>query len=190
MKTPQTSLLREKYPPMNTTADVLVQRLKETTYAFYEWHLRCRPREVEVLREQDFVVIRVRGFLTKAESELIKRPAEAMLLSDYYNGMLVGLYVLLEEVLKDTEQLALVDKRVVLEFDQEQCVFLLTLGPKSRWGGKGREPFSQVSQPLRGTLLYTLVPVANREKGQKSSEEEKRHEYVGHAGSAHQQTPA
>lgn len=122
---------------MNATADVLMQRLKETTYTFYERHLRCRPRAVEVLREQDFVVIRVRGFLTKAESELIKRPAEAMLLTDYYNGMLTGLYGLLEEVLRDTEQLALVDTRVILEFDQEQCVFLLTLGPKPRSGGKG-----------------------------------------------------
>ncbi|MBI3326365.1 MAG: DUF2294 family protein [Nitrospinae bacterium] len=122
---------------MKATADVLVERLKETTYAFYEGHLRCRPREVEVLREQDFVVIRVRGFLTKAERELIKRPAEALLLTDYYNGMLAGLYVLLEEVVRDTEQLALVDTRVVLEFDQEQCVFLLTLGPKPRLGGKG-----------------------------------------------------
>lgn len=122
---------------MNETADRLRQRLREATYAFFESHLRCVPREVEVLREQDFVVIRVRGFLAKAESELLKQPQEAKLLTDYYNGVLEGVYMPLEEAIGEIEQLALVDKQAVLEFEQEQCVFLLTLGTKPESRGKG-----------------------------------------------------
>jgi uncharacterized protein YbcI len=121
---------------MNETGDRLRQRLKEATHAFFESHLRCTPHEVEVLRKQDFVVIRVRGFLTKAESELLKRPQEAKLLTNYYNGMLEGLYVPLEEVIRDTAQLALVEKQAVLEVEQEQCVLLLTLGRKPEACGK------------------------------------------------------
>ena len=122
---------------MNETGDRLRQRLKEATYAFFESHLRCTPSEVEVLREQDFVVIRVRGFLSKAESELLKQPQEAKLLTDYYNGVLEGVYVPLEEAIREIAQLALVDKQAVLEFEQEQCVFLLTLGTKPEACGKG-----------------------------------------------------
>lgn len=121
---------REKHVPMNETSDTLQQRLKETTYTFYESNLRCRPHAVEVLRQQDFIVIRVRGFLTKAESELSKQPQEAKLLTDYYSDMLKGLYLPLEAVVRDIEHCALVDKQVVLKIDQEQCVFLLTLGMK------------------------------------------------------------
>jgi len=121
---------REKHVPMDETSDTLQQRLKETTSAFYESNLRCTPREVEVLRQQDFIVIRVRGFLTKAEIELSQQPQEAKLLTDYYSGMLEGLYLPLEAVVRDMEHCALVDKQVVLEIDQEQCVFLLTLGTK------------------------------------------------------------
>jgi len=127
----------ERHLPMNETSDTLKQQLKETTYAFYESHLRCSPHDVEVLREQDFVVIRVRGFLTRAESELLKQPQEVKLLTDYYSGMLEGLYAPLEEVIRNTEHLALVDKQVILEFEPEQCVFLLTLGTKAILGGKG-----------------------------------------------------
>ena len=90
-----------------------------------------------LLREQDFVVIRVRGFLTKPESELLKHSQEVKLLTDYYHGMLEGFYVPLEEVLRDTEQCVLVDTQVVLEFEQGQCVLLLTLGRKPRSSDKG-----------------------------------------------------
>jgi len=112
------------------TGDRLSQRLKEATYAFFESHLRCTPHAVEVLREQGFVVIRVRGFLTKAESELLKQPQQARLLTTYYNGMLEGVYVPLEEVIREIEHRVLVEKQAVLEVEQEQCVFLLTLGTK------------------------------------------------------------
>ncbi len=124
---------------MHETSDWLRQRLMQATHAFFESHLRCTPEEVEVLREQDFVVIRVRGFLTKAESELLKHPQEVKLLTDYYHGMLEGLYVPLEEVIRDAERGVLVEKQVVLEFEQEQCVLLLTLGRKPRSSDKGPE---------------------------------------------------
>jgi len=115
---------------MNEIMDRLRQRLREATYAFFESHLRCTPHEVEVLREQGFVVIRVRGFLTKAESELLKQPQEAKLLTDYYHSMLEGVYVPLDEVIREIEHRVLVEKQAVLEVEQEQCVFLLTLGTK------------------------------------------------------------
>jgi hypothetical protein len=41
----------------------------------------------EVLREQDFIFIRVRGVLTTAATELIKQPQEAELPTDGYRSM-------------------------------------------------------------------------------------------------------
>ena len=46
--------------------------------------------------------LRARG-LTAAETGPIKQPQEAKLLTDYYRRMLAGLFLSLEEVVRDTK---------------------------------------------------------------------------------------
>jgi hypothetical protein len=90
------------------------------------------------------IIVRFAGVLTPAEEHLVKiegvelsKQVRAKLLTDYYNGMLEGFYVPLEEAIREIAQLALVEKQAVLEFEQEQCVFLLTLGTKPESCGQG-----------------------------------------------------
>jgi hypothetical protein len=74
---------------------------------------------------------RARG-LTTAETGPIKQPQEAKLLTDYYRSMLEGLFLPLEEVVRDTKHRTLAGKQVGLKIDQEPWVFLVTLGTQPR----------------------------------------------------------
>lgn len=70
--------------------------------------------------------------LTTTETGPIKQPQEVKLLTDYYRSMLEGLFLPLEEVVRDTKHRTLAGKQVGLKIDQEPWVFFVTLGTQPR----------------------------------------------------------
>lgn len=119
---------------MSTEASGLRRRLAEITAGFFEAKLGLSPNRVNVLDEQggDLIVIKVEGFMTKAEAALAERKENQEILDEYYARVLEPvspmLRAALEAALEEVAQRRLIGCRTVLDLSRDECLYLLILG--------------------------------------------------------------
>src|SRR3990172_2035217 len=119
---------------MSTEASGLRRRLAEITAGFFEAKLGLSPNRVNVLDEQggDLIVIKVEGFMTKAEAALAERKENQKILDEYYARVLEPvspmLRAALEAALEEVAQRRLMACRPVLDLSRDECLYLLVLG--------------------------------------------------------------
>ena len=112
------------------------RRLAEITKGFFETKLGLRPQRVNVLEEEGgaLIVIRVAGFMSKAEAALAGHPEDQKALGEYYTRILERLSPMLRVVVEDVVERPLLGCRTVLELSRDECLYLLTLGARERSG--------------------------------------------------------
>ena len=119
---------------MSTEASGLRRRLAEITAGFFEAKLGLSPNRVNVLDEQggDLIVIKVEGFMTKAEAALAERKENQKILDEDYARVLDPvspmLRAALEAALEEVAQRRLMACRTVLDLSRDECLYLLILG--------------------------------------------------------------
>lgn len=115
---------------MSTEASGLRRRLAEITAGFFEAKLGLSPNRVNVLDEQggDLIVIKVEGFMTKAEATLAERKENQEILDEYYARVLEPVSPMLGAALEEVAQRRLMACRTVLDLSRDECFYLLILG--------------------------------------------------------------
>jgi uncharacterized protein YbcI len=116
----------------------LEQRLADIAREFFQSKLAIKPEGVEVMQQGEFIVLRIRGFLARAETAIVGCPKDRDILTTYYERILENLYPLLRVVIQQACQRPVVDRRAVLDLPRDECVYLLTLGEAP--AVIGREP--------------------------------------------------
>ena len=114
----------------------LERELGEITATFFQAKLGVKPRAVHVLEEEegDLVVIKVGGFLTKAEAAVAQPGEDHRILDDYYSLVLERLFPLLSVVVEELAGRTLLGCRTALDLPRDECLYLLTLGAKGPVG--------------------------------------------------------
>ena len=117
---------------MYAHASILARRLAGITARFFETKLALTPRKVSVQEEWsgDFVVIRVEGFMSRAEAALSKRLQGDKILDEYYTRLLEQLIPMFSAVVAEVAKRPLLECRPALDLPRDECRFLLTLGAK------------------------------------------------------------
>lgn len=106
------------------------QRLTEVTTAFFKSKIGRSPKAVTVLQEAhgDLLVIKVEGFLSRAEAALAEHREDQKALDEYYTRILGQLLPMLSQLVKEVEKRPLLGCRTVLDLARDECIYLLTLG--------------------------------------------------------------
>jgi len=114
----------------------LTRRLAEITIRFFETKLSLKPERVNVLEQEggDLVVIKVEGFMSKAEATLAERPEGDRVLSEYYTRVLERLFPMLSVVAEEVTKRPLLGCRTALDLSRNECLYLLTLGAGEQKG--------------------------------------------------------
>lgn len=106
----------------------LERRLAEVTSRFFESKIGVKPQEVQVLEQGDLIVLRVRGFLAKAEAAIVQRPEDRQILTNYYTRLFESFYPMVEVVVEQACKRSIIDRQAILDLPNSECVYLLTLG--------------------------------------------------------------
>ncbi len=119
---------------MSLEARGLTRRLAGITTSFFEAKLGLTPERVNVLEEKggDLIVIRVGGFMSKAEAALAERPGDQKTLGEYYGRVLERLSPMLSVVVEEVAKRPLLGCRTALDLSRDECLFLLNLGTERR----------------------------------------------------------
>ena len=108
-------------------SEALRNRLTEVARAFYQSKLRVTAPSVEVIVEENLILVRVRGFMTAADRQMMARPENRPILEQYYTRLAEMLHPLLDQVvLRDLGRSA-VGRRTMIDLERSECVYLLTL---------------------------------------------------------------
>jgi len=115
----------------------LTRRLAEVTASFFAAKLGLNPDRVNVLEQEggDLVVIKVEGFMSKAEVALAGRLEGDRALRAYYTRVLERLSPMLSVVVEEAAKRPLLRCRTALDPSRDECLYLLTLGTEARKGG-------------------------------------------------------
>jgi len=132
-------------------ADVkgLERRLREITADFFRSKLGLQPQAVEAVWREDLVLVRVRGFLTKAEEAIAGRQDDQAMLQAHYERLLEKLSPMLAAVVQEACGSTLRERRLVLDLERSECVYHLRLGPVIPPEGKGSAGGSRSGNGLR-----------------------------------------
>jgi len=136
-------------------ADVkgMEQRLRGITADFFRSKLGLQPQAVEAILREDLVLVRVRGFLTKAEEAMADRQDDWAMLQAHYQRLLDMLSPMLAAVVQEVCGRSLKEQRVVLDLGRSECVYHLWLGPVIPPEGKGSAGGSWSGNGLRWEVL-------------------------------------
>jgi len=117
----------------------LERRLREITADFLRSKLGLPPQAVEVVWHEDLVLIRVRGFLTKADEAMTERQDDRARLQAYYERLLDKLSPMLAAVVQHACGRPLRERRLVLDLERSECVYHLRLDlpPEGKGPGSG-----------------------------------------------------
>lgn len=115
---------------MSAQPPILTRRLAEVTANFFAAKLGLNPDSVNVVEQEggDLVVIKVEGFMSKAEVAVAGRPEGDRALRAYYTRVLERLSPMLSVVVEETAKHPLLGCRMVLDPSRDECLYLLTLG--------------------------------------------------------------
>ena len=118
------------------------RRLAETTAAFFRSKLGRSPKSIKVLEEagEDLIVIKVEGFLSRAERVLAGHREDHKGLDEYCTRILGQLSPMLSPLVKEVEKRPLLGCRTVLDLARDECIYLLTLGAQPREGISAHTP--------------------------------------------------
>ncbi len=105
----------------------LEQRLADIAHDFFQSKLGIKPQGLEVLQQEDLIVLRIRGFLSRAEAAMVGRPKDREVLTTYYERILETLYPVLRVVIQEACQRSVVERHAVIDLSRDECVYLLTL---------------------------------------------------------------
>lgn len=121
---------------MSVRGSSLTLQLAEITAKFFETKLGLNPDTVNVLGDEgeDLIVIKVEGFLSKAEAALAERPEDHKILGEYYARVLERLLPMLRVVVEEVAKRPLLGCRTTLDLARDECLYLLTLGTGERKG--------------------------------------------------------
>ena len=118
------------------------RRLTEMTAAFFRSKLGRSPKSIKVIEEEgeDLIVIKVEGFLSRAERVLAGHREDQKGLDEYYTRILGQLSPMLSPLVKEVEKRPLLGCRTVLDLARDECIYLLTLGAQPREGISAHTP--------------------------------------------------
>jgi len=114
----------------------LERRLQEITADFFRSKLGLPPQAVDVLWHDDLVLLRVRGFLTRAEEARASHPFGRVMLQAHYERVLDKLSPMLATVVQGACGRTLRERRLVLDLGRSECVYHLRLDPGVPLGGE------------------------------------------------------
>lgn len=133
---PHFRIARRQSELLSAQLSGLIRRLAEVTASFFAAKLGLNPGRVNVLEQEggNFVVIKVEGFMSKAEVALAERPEDDRALRAYYTRVLERLSPMLGVVVEEGAKRPLLECRMVLDLSRDECLYLLTLGTGERKG--------------------------------------------------------
>ena len=108
--------------------DVLRGSLADVARTFYQSKLAVASPSVEVIVEADMILIRVQGFVTAADQQMIARPEDRRVLEDYYGRLAEMIHPILDGVVSRDLGQPPVSRRTIVDLGRSECLYLLTLG--------------------------------------------------------------
>ena len=116
----------------------LERRLRDITADFFRSKLGLKPQAVEAVWHEDLILLRVHGFLTKAEEEVMAgRQDDRAMLQAYNERLFENLFPMLAAVLQDALSRPLREWRLILDLGRSECIYLLRLGAGTQLRGRG-----------------------------------------------------
>jgi len=103
------------------------RRVAELTRECFQAQLGVTPQSVEV-RTEGNVVVRVRGFLVRAEQAMMGYPEHRTLVEQYYLRLLNEAGPLLTAAVRRATGSDFVGIEIVPSLLEDECLFVLTLG--------------------------------------------------------------
>jgi len=122
---------------MSSPVAGLSRALTEITARFFQAKLSLTPGRLEVLEHEggDLIVIKVQGFLSKAEAGWATGPEGPKILSEYYGRLLEQLSPMLRVVVQEVAERPLRECWPALDLARDECLYVLTLG-KTKGSGR------------------------------------------------------
>ena len=102
--------------------------LTEVTRTFYQSKLAVAAPSVEVIVEADMILIRVQGFVTAADQQMIAKVEDRQVLEEYYGRLAEMIHPLLDGVVSRGLGRPPVGRRTIVDLGRSECLYLLTLG--------------------------------------------------------------
>jgi len=122
---------------MTAEVEGLERRLREIAADFFRFKLGLQPEAVEAVCQEDLVVLKVRGFLTKAEEARAHCQDDRAVLQTHYERLLEKLSPMLAAVVQEACGRTLTERRLALDLERSECVYHLQLGLGVPPEGKG-----------------------------------------------------
>jgi len=117
---------------MSDGAADLAQRLATVTAGFFQTKLRLNPA-VRVLQEGgDLIVIKVEGFMSRADVMLVEhlKDQKSLLLGEHHARVFERLCPMLSVVVEEVAKRRLSECQTVVDLSRDECLYLLRLGAK------------------------------------------------------------
>ncbi|MBI2001509.1 MAG: DUF2294 family protein [candidate division NC10 bacterium] len=134
----------------------LERRLRQIAADFFRSKLGLEPQAVEVVWHEDLVLVRVRGFLTKAEEAIAGRQDDRAMLQAHYERLLEKFSPMLAAVVQEACGSTLRERRLVLDLERSECVYHLRLGSGALPEGNGPAGGGGPGDGLRREVLMSM----------------------------------